>query len=326
MLNMRGFFVIGVLMSNPRMRLSLSTNLVKRGIVLSMPLVLNGTLAGKALTHDLHTRMKVFSVPPKLSIVQVGSYAQSTIYIERKKECGKNVGIDVEHIKLPDTVSFEEIERVISDRNSDTSVSGIIVQLPLPPHLEKQKVIDCVAPEKDVDGLTTVNKQKMEKGDEGAFFPATARGILSLLLFYKVPIEGKRVAVLGRSDLVGKPTALLFKKAGALVSVCHSKTVNTKEITQRADIIIVAVGKPLLIDRSYIGKGQVVVDVGINPLSPDALQKYPDKKIVGDVDFDAVAPYVSAISPVPGGVGPMTVISLMENVFSSACARLLGRT
>lgn len=300
--------------------------MVKRGIVLFMPLILNGTLAGKALTHDLHTRMKVFSLPPKLSIIQVGSQSQSNVYIEKKKECGKNVGIEVEHIQLPKEVSFEDVERIINHCNDDKSVSGIIVQLPLPPHLEKQKVIDCIVPKKDVDGLTTVNKQKMENGDEGAFFPATARGILSLLLFYKVPIEGKRVAVLGRSDLVGKPTALLFKKAGALVSVCHSKTVNTKEITQRADIIVVAVGKPLFFDTTYLGKNQVVIDVGINPMSPEALQKYPYKKIVGDVDFDAIAPHVSALSPVPGGVGPMTVISLMENVFSSACAKLLGRT
>jgi methylenetetrahydrofolate dehydrogenase (NADP+)/methenyltetrahydrofolate cyclohydrolase len=291
-----------------------------------MPLILNGTLAARALTEDLRTRMKVFSVPPKLSIIQVGALPQSTLYVEKKKQCGKDVGIEVEHIQLPDTVSFEEIERVIFSRNNDVSVSGIIVQLPLPAHLEKQRVIDCVSPEKDVDGLTTINKQGIEQGKENVFFPATARGIISLLLFYKVPIQGKAVAVLGRSDLVGKPTALLLKKMGALVSVCHSKTENTREVTQKADIIVVAIGKPHFLDRTYIGKNQIVVDVGINQLTAELANVYPQKKIVGDVDFDAVAPHVTAISPVPGGVGPMTVISLMENVFSSACVRLLGRT
>ena len=291
-----------------------------------MPLILNGTLAARALTEDLRTRMKVFSVPPKLSIIQVGALPQSTLYVEKKKQCGKDVGIDVEHIQLSDRVSFEEIERIVLSRNNDVSVSGIIVQLPLPDHLEKQRVIDCVSPEKDVDGLTTVNKQKMEEGKDDAFSPATARGIMSLLSFYKVPIQGKSVVVLGRSDLVGKPTAFLFKRMGAEVSVCHSKTTNTKELTQKADIVVSAIGKPHFLDVTYFGKNQIVVDVGINQLTAELASTYPQKKIVGDVDFDAVAPHVTAISPVPGGVGPMTVISLMENVFSSACVRLLGRT
>ena len=209
---------------------------------------------------------------------------------------GKEIGAIVENIKFRENVSFEELKNKIFFLNEDERTNGIIIQLPLPVSIDRLSLINLIIPDKDVDGLSRNTK----------FIPATARGIKQLLDFYKIRFKNKKIAVIGRSMLVGGPTAKLFEKAGAEVTVCHSQTPNTEEITKKSDIIIVAVGKAHLIDEMHIGKNlPVVVDVGLSLVSG---------KLVGDVNFEKVKNIVSAMTPAPGGVGPMTVLSLFENL------------
>lgn len=290
-----------------------------------MPLILDGTIARKHYEKELQGFIAKLAQKPKLAIIQVGANENSTAYIEQKKKCGARVGVEIDHVRLSENSSFEDLKLEIERQNKDDSVSGIIVQLPLPAHLEKQAVIDCIDRGKDVDGLTSLNKELLQKGDVRAFVPATAQGVMSLLSYYKIAVKGKKAAVLGRSDLVGKPTALVLSRAGAEVTVCHSKTPNTKEIALASDIVVVAIGKPELIDETYVKRDQVIVDIGFNSVKGALLEEIPVKKAVGDVSFAKVAPIVSAITPVPGGVGPMTVISLMENVFKALCDKIASQ-
>lgn len=289
-----------------------------------MPLILDGIIARKQHERELSSFVSKLVRKPKLVIVQIGDDEGSNLYIKQKKKCGITVGIDVEHEKVNSDIVFDELKKIIEQKNTDESVSGIIVQLPIPAHLEKQKVIDLINPSKDVDGLTSINKDNFY-ADKEAFVPATARGIMSLLSFYNISVNGKKTAVFGRSDLVGRPTAKLLEKAGAKVTICHSQTENPKDIACASELLVVAIGKPNFIDNTYTNRDQAVVDVGINTTSGALLEEVPDRKLVGDVDFEKVAKNVSAISPVPGGVGPMTVISLFENVFSAECAKLVSR-
>jgi len=251
---------------------------------------------------------------PTLAIIQVGDDPSSSLYIEQKKKFGQSIGVRVLHTKLPGGVSFEDLQKIIQTLNADKKIHGIIVQLPLPKDLDPQKVIDSISPNKDVDGLTSSNIEKLEKG----FVPATARGILTLLREYGLEVKGKKVTIIGRSKLVGAPTARLMEREGARVTVCHRQTVDIPSETRSADIIIVAAGYPNLLTKDYVKEGQVVVDVGINTLSGQSLnEEIPSKKVVGDVDFEAVSKIVEYLSPVPGGVGPMTVLSLFENLIDA---------
>ena len=266
-------------------------------------LLLDGKKARDFYTQLLTAKIQKLGFSPSLAILQVGDNLSSTAYIEQKKKFGMKIGVNVEHLKFPETVTFEELKNKISTLNADKKTNAIIVQLPLPAHLDKTSVINLLESTKDVDGLTSNTK----------FIPATARGVKALLDFYEISPKGKKVAMLGRSALVGKPTAELLKNAGADVTICHSQTSNTREVTRNSDIIIVAIGKPRFVDETYIGGNfPVVVDVGISPLKG---------KLVGDVDFEKVKDLVLAISPVPGGVGPMTVLSLFENVVLAASKR-----
>lgn len=286
-------------------------------------ILLDGKKVSDDIAEKLRKQITAFSSPPALAIVQVGEREESSAYIERKKIFGKSIGVSVRHILLPELSGETVVLGRIRELNADALVSGIIVQLPLPPRLNCQKIIDAIAPEKDTDGLTSVQAAARKAVRAGAVTPATARGVMELLRFYQIPIRGKKVAVLGRSALVGTPTAEALRRAGAEVTVCHSKTTNTKEITRASDIIIVAIGKPKLIDESYFrgDKTQVVVDVGITSVTEKGTERLeeeiPKKKLVGDVDFEAVKDRVAAISPVPGGVGPMTVAALFENLVSA---------
>jgi methylenetetrahydrofolate dehydrogenase (NADP+)/methenyltetrahydrofolate cyclohydrolase len=273
-------------------------------------LILDGKKARDSYTERLKERILDIGFSPTLAIIQVGKNEESSAYIRQKKRFGDVVGAKTEHISFPENVSFAEIEEKISELNDKEKIDGIIIQLPLPAHLDKMALIRLISPEKDVDGLTENSK----------FIPATARGVKSLLDFYDIPVKGKKVAMLGRSMLVGAPTARLMTDSGAHVIICHSHTANTRDITKSSDIIIVAIGKPRLIDDTYIGENEpVVVDIGINSVKGDKLEEeIGGRTLVGDVDFDKVAPLVSAISPVPGGVGPMTVLSLFENLVDAA--------
>jgi|SRR3989344_4523415 len=303
---------------------------------MAMTMILDGRVVRAQIAATLKAKIAPLEIKPKLVIFQVGVREDSSGYIRQKQNFGRSIGAVVEHVAFPEDIPEEEFIARIRTCNADPAVHGIIVQLPIPEQFDKAGVIDAVSPEKDVDGLTSAQVLARKEGRDDAVIPATARGIIELLSFYRVPIQGKKVAVLGRSALVGTPTAEAFRKAGAQVEVCHSQTLNTRDVTKTCDIIVVAIGKPKLINESYInaGGGQVVVDVGINSveggpfdsalvkkleeeIEPEPLDKAQDKKIVGDVDFEKVAELVSAISPVPGGVGPMTVASLFENLVSA---------
>lgn len=239
-----------------------------------------------------------------LVIFQIGNRKESNLYIDQKKKYGDSLGISVICHKFPEDVSEKEVVDAIDKNNNDENVSGIILQLPIPDGLDKDKIIDSINPDKDVDGLTATNLKRLISNKQG-HVPATARGILNLLNFYKIPVLGKKIVVIGKSNLVGKPTALLLLRKGATVTICHSKTTNLEEHTKTADIIISAAGVPNLIRKEYVKEGQIIIDVGIT---------MDGDKLLGDVNFEEVSNIVSAISPVPGGVGPMTVAALFENL------------
>jgi len=271
---------------------------------------MDGKMAAEAIASSLRTKIANLGKKPKLVIIQVGNREESNAYIERKKAFGEKIGAEVAQARFPDIVTEATLLSRISELNADSSVHGVLLQLPLPENLNREKLLTAVVPEKDVDGLVP----------QSAFMPATARGVLSLLSFYGIDVHGKKAAVLGRSALVGAPTATALNEAGAVVTVCHSKTVNTKEVTRASDIVVVAIGKPKFITADYLraDNTQTVVDVGITAVTEKGEEhldeEIPKKKLVGDVDFDAVKDMVAAISPVPGGVGPMTVASLFENL------------
>lgn len=287
-------------------------------------ILLDGKKARDARRETLVQMVRENGVVPTLAIIQVGNNPDSTLYIEQKKKFAKKIGALTIHLTFQENVSFETLSREVQRLNVDDKVHGIIVQLPLPKSLKKDDIIALIHPLKDVDGLTDENQNLLMEG-RPRFIPATARGIISLLDFYHIPIKGKRVAVLGRSRLVGGPTACAMKARGGDITVCHSQTTNTRDITKASDIVVVAIGKPELINASYIKEGAVVVDVGINIAESEKSrvksrkleEEIPRRHMVGDVKFSEVSPIVSAISPVPGGVGPMTVLSLFENLLDA---------
>lgn len=254
----------------------------------------------------LQARFKALLHTPVLAIVQVGDRPDSNAFIKAKKDFAVNVGVEVKHIQVAENVSQDELVKAIEECNEDPKVRGIVVQLPLPLTLNTDSVIETIDPEKDADGLTATNVKKWLGGRQDAIMPATARGIRDMLKYYKVDIFGKKVTIIGRSMLVGKPITAMCLNENATVSVCHSKSSNLADETKSADVIICATGKPNLIGKDHVKPGQTVIDVGIS--------KSLDGKIAGDVNFDEVSGIVSAITPVPGGVGPMTVVSLFENI------------
>ncbi len=252
---------------------------------------------------------------PKLVIVQVGDHEESNTYIRNKKRFGERIGAIVEHKKYAAGVSEKKLVSDIRRFNSDKSIHGIIVQLPISAHLDTNTVIETIDPKKDVDGMTSKSIKLIFENKE-SFVPATPKGILALLDGYKIKLAGKKVTIVGHSVLVGKPMALAMLNRGATVTVCHSKTKNLAEETKRADIVVVAVGRAKLITKNHVSKGQVIIDIGINVQKTLAGKSAASlkRKIVGDVDFEKVKEIVAAITPVPGGVGPMTIVSLFQNL------------
>ncbi|MBP6858957.1 MAG: bifunctional 5,10-methylenetetrahydrofolate dehydrogenase/5,10-methenyltetrahydrofolate cyclohydrolase [Candidatus Pacebacteria bacterium] len=273
------------------------------------PLLLDGRVVRAARLSVLAERVKQLQRAPKLAIVQVGDRADSAAYIRAKKAFAERIGVQIDHVHFVEGVSEQEIVETLARLNVDSAVDGIIVQLPLSAHLDSTKITNTIDPHKDVDGLTDVNQALLSKNDLQAIIPATARGVKELLEYYEIGLKGKKVAVVGRSRLVGTPIAHMCAHAGAEVIVCHSKTPDLAHETRGADIVIVAVGKPGLIGAAHIKPGAVVVDVGIN--------RIPDGSLKGDVDFETVKDVVSAITPVPGGVGQMTVLALFENLLDT---------
>ncbi len=247
-----------------------------------------------------------------LAVIQVGDDPASAIYVGNKKKACEYVGFHSVSYELPEETTQEELLTLVRNLNENNEVDGILVQLPLPKHLNEEEVLLAIAPEKDVDGFHPVNVGNLLIGRDG-FVSCTPAGIVELLHRSGIPIEGRECVIVGRSNIVGKPMAALMLRENATVTICHSKTKNLKEVTKRADILIVAVGKPCLITAEYVKQGAVVIDVGIHRLE--------GKKLCGDVDFETVKETAEAITPVPGGVGPMTIAMLMKNCLHSAQRR-----
>lgn len=239
-----------------------------------------------------------------LAVIQVGNDPASTVYVGNKKKACEYIGIHSLAYELPEETTEKELLELVEKLNADDSVHGILVQLPLPSHIDEDKVIQTISPKKDVDGFHPQSVGALSIGQPG-FISCTPAGIIQLLKRSNIEIDGKECVIVGRSNIVGKPMALLMLRENATVTVCHSHTKNLKEVTKRADILIVAIGKPKFITKDYVKEGAVVVDVGIH--------RNENNKLCGDVDFDDVEPVASAITPVPGGVGPMTIAMLMNN-------------
>ena len=239
-----------------------------------------------------------------LAVVQVGADPASSVYVRNKKNACAYIGIGSESYELPEETTEEELLALIQELNQKEEVHGILVQLPLPAHIDEEKVILAIDPSKDVDGFHPQSAGALMIGSKG-FLPCTPAGVIQLMKRSGVEMEGKNCVIVGRSNIVGKPMAMLMLRENATVTVTHSRTKNLKEVCKQADILIVAIGKPKFINEEYVKEGAVVIDVGIHRLE--------GKKLCGDVDFDAVEPHVSAITPVPGGVGPMTIAMLMDN-------------
>ncbi|WP_062198499.1 bifunctional methylenetetrahydrofolate dehydrogenase/methenyltetrahydrofolate cyclohydrolase FolD [Massilibacterium senegalense] len=257
-------------------------------------------------------QLKKTAISPKLVVVLVGDNPASISYIKGKQKGCEEVGIESQLIKLEATASEEELLSIIDQLNEDDTVDGILVQLPLPDHISEQKVIHRIVVEKDVDGFHPMNVGKMLLGEE-CFISCTPFGILEMVKSINVPIEGKHVVVIGRSNIVGKPVGQLFLNENATVTYTHSRTKDRASITKQADILIVAVGKPNLIGPDEVKEGAIVIDVGVNRLETG--------KLCGDVRFDEVKEKASYITPVPGGVGPMTITMLLHNTILSAKRR-----
>jgi len=279
-----------------------------------MPKILDGKIVRDQIIADLKKQIGGFKTVPNLAIIKIGENPDSDAYIKNKINFARKIGVNAYIVAFPENdsakITQDMLLAAIEKLNKDESVNGIIVQSPLPAQLDWAEAVERVAPEKDVDGLCSVNVKKLLDNDKTTLIPATAKGILSLLKYYKISVKGKKVVVMGRSALVGKPVATLMMNNGATVTVCHSKTVDEDKETRTADILIVAIGKAELVGADYVKEGAVVVDVGINSV----VNADGTRKIYGDVDFESVKDIVSAISPVPGGVGPMTVSSLFQNL------------
>lgn len=291
--------------------------------------ILDGKIVRDEIAQKVKTEISKFKTKPKLVIIQVGDNPESNAYIGQKIKFGERIGAPAELAKFPENTTQTELESKISELNADNSVHGIIIQIPIPNHLDKDKLIDLINWRKDVDGLSAICLKLLSEGNPTGYIPATTKGVLTLLDYYNISVSGKKVIIIGRSFLVGKPTALAMLNRDATVTICHSKTKDLKAETKNADILIVAIGKPNLIGREHVSPNQVVIDVGINVVEPKArplhqtttelrpgLSSEP-RKLVGDVNFDEVSPIVSAITPVPGGIGPMTVASLFENLLEA---------
>ncbi len=281
--------------------------------MLKMAKIIDGKAISAEIRQELRARTAAFvertGVRPGLAVVLVGDDPASQVYVRNKQRACEQVGFRSEQILLPADTQMAALREVIEQLNADSDIHGILVQLPLPPQLDEHEIIMLIDPDKDVDAFHPINVGRIVSGSY-RFAPCTPAGIMQLLRRSGVAIEGRECVVIGRSDIVGKPMALLLLAANGTVTVCHSHTVGLAEICRRADILVCAVGKPGFVTADMVAPGAVVIDVGINRLQ--------DGRLVGDVDFDAVEPIAGMITPVPGGVGPMTITMLLDNTLRAA--------
>ncbi len=279
--------------------------------------IIDGKLVAKTIREDLKNKISeaydLFGKKFKLSVVIAGEDPASEIYVRNKSKACEEAGIISETIKLNANVSQEELELTVKNLVKDESVDGILVQLPLPKGLDEKRVLKLIPPEKDVDGFSDNNIGRLTMFSEDALYACTPHGIMKLLEYYNVPLCGKHAVVVGRSNIVGKPMALMLLKKDCTVTICHSKTPNLAQYTKTADILVCAVGKKHLITADMVKDGVVVVDAGINR---------ENGKIYGDVDFDEVNKKASLITPVPGGVGPMTITMLLYNTYIAGMRKI----
>lgn len=269
-----------------------------------MSIRIDGKQISAQIKDELKERLEKENIEVTLAVIQVGNDPASTVYVGNKKKACEYIGIRSLAYELPEETPEEELLQLIKELNDRDDVNGILVQLPLPAHMDEDKVIQTISPKKDVDGFHPQSVGALSIGQPG-FVSCTPAGVIQLLKRTGVEINGKECVIVGRSNIVGKPMALLMLRENATVTVCHSHTKDLKEVTKRADILIVAIGKPKFITKEYVKDGAVVIDVGIH--------RGADGKLCGDVDYDDVAPITHAITPVPGGVGPMTIAMLMNN-------------
>ena len=282
-----------------------------------MAILINGKETAKAVREKIHSEVEAFAAEtgkrPGLAVVIVGEDPASQVYVRNKHKACAEVGMYSEVHELPADTDEETLLSLIARLNADEKINGILVQLPLPKHLDEKKVILAIDPKKDVDAFHPVNVGKIMIGDF-TFAPCTPAGVMELLHHYGIDVCGKHCVIIGRSNIVGKPQAMLMLKENATVTVCHSRTVGLADIVRGADIVVAAVGRPKFVTAEMVKDGAVVVDVGIN--------RTAEGKLCGDVDFDAVEPKASYITPVPGGVGPMTITMLLKNTLAAAREQL----
>lgn len=276
-----------------------------------MGVILDGKQTSKKIKKDGKEEINVlfskYKKTPHLVVVLIGNDPASETYVSSKEKTSKDLGMRSTVIKKDDDITEDELIQLINDLNKDDDVHGILLQLPIPKHIDEEKVINMIDPKKDVDGFSNHHVARLNKGLD-ALVPCTPLGIMTLLKEYQIKVDGKHAVVMGRSQIVGKPIASLLLKENATVTVTHSHTKDIKSITKQADILVVAIGKANLVDASYIKDGAVLIDVGISRI---------DGKLYGDINFDSVKDKAGYITPVPGGVGPMTIAMLMKNTLKA---------
>ena len=277
-----------------------------------MAFIIDGKVISAQIKDELKAEvalMKEQGIHPALAVIQVGNDPASTVYVGNKKKACAYIGIESLAYELPEETTQEELLSIIHELNEREDVHGILVQLPVPKHINEEAILMAISPDKDVDGFHPQNVGSLVTGRRG-FVSCTPAGIIQLLKRSGISIEGKRCVVVGRSNIVGKPMSILLLQENGTVTICHSRTQDLKAICKEADILVAAIGKPKFFDHTYVKEGAVVIDVGIH--------RGENGKLCGDVDTQDVMPYVSAITPVPGGVGPMTIAMLMYNCIQSA--------
>ncbi len=277
-----------------------------------MAKLIDGKIISQQIKDELKEKVVTLKASGKeigMAVIQVGNDPASSVYVGNKKKACEYIGIRSESYELPEETTQEELIALIEKLNADENIHGILVQLPVPKHIDEDTIIKAISPKKDVDGFHPQSVGALSIGQPG-FVSCTPAGVIQLLKRSDVEIEGKECVVIGRSNIVGKPMSLLLLRENGTVTITHSKTKDLKEVCKRADILVVAIGRPKMIDASYVKEGAVVIDVGIH--------RGENNKLCGDVDFESVEPIASAITPVPGGVGPMTIAMLMNNCVEAA--------
>ncbi len=283
-----------------------------------MTIILDGKKLSQKIENELESRIKKLNeknIKPSLSVILIGNNIESKTYVSMKQKSCNRLGIQNNIISFPDDIKEEEVVQKIKDLNNDSMVHGILVQLPLPKHLDNMRIINTIAEGKDVDGITTINSGRVFQNDNIYFTPCTPEGCIKLLDDYNIEINGKNITIIGSSNLVGLPLSVMLLHRGATVTICNINTRDIKEHINHSDILITCCGVPQLIKKEWIKKGTVIIDIGINKIIDKSKEK--GYSLVGDVDFEGVKEKASHITPVPGGIGPMTVAILMEHIIQS---------